>query len=98
MNLCNFHFYCKLLHLLFSDAHRIFAAIAYAVVLIVIGLPLWWKTTQVYRVSLPYSRIAALDNLDVALGMNISISTLDAARGDKLVADLNNIFKTSSMC
>lgn len=51
-----------------------------------------------YRVSLPYSRIAALDDLDVTLGMNISISTLDAARGDKLVADLNNIFKTSSMC
>lgn len=78
-----------------KDAYRIFAAVAYAVVLIVIGLPLWWKTTEVYRVSLPYSRIAALDNLDVTLGMNISISTLDAARGDKLVADLNNIFKTS---
>jgi phosphatidylinositol glycan class S len=84
--------------LLFSDANRIFAAVAYVVVLIVIGLPLWWKTTEVYRVSLPYSRIAALDNLDVTQGMNISISTLDTARGDKLVADLNDIFKTSSMC
>lgn len=84
--------------MLFSDAYRIFAAVAYGVVLIVIGLPLWWKTTEVYRVSLPYSRIAALDDLDMALGMNISISTLDAARGDKLVADLSDIFKTSSMC
>jgi phosphatidylinositol glycan class S len=63
----------------------------------VIGLPLWWKTTEVYRVSLPYSRIAAFDNLDMTVAMNISISTLDVARGDKLVADLNDIFKTSSM-
>lgn len=51
-----------------------------------------------YRVPLPYSRIAALDSLDVTLAMNISISTLDAARGDKLVADLKDIFKTSSKC
>lgn len=50
-----------------------------------------------YRVSLPYSRIAAFDNLDMTVAMNISISTLDVARGDKLVADLNDIFKTSSM-
>jgi hypothetical protein len=61
-------------------------------------LPLWWKTTDVYRVSLPYSRIAALDSLDMTLGMNISISTLDPARGDKLAADLKDIFKTSSRC
>lgn len=80
-----------------NDAYRIFAAVAYAVVLILIGLPLWWKTTDVYRVSLPYSRIAALDSLDVTLGMNISISTLDPARGDKLVADLKDIFKTSKL-
>jgi phosphatidylinositol glycan class S len=64
----------------------------------VIGLPLWWKTTDVYRVPLPYSRIAALDSLDVTLAMNISVSTLDAARGDKLIADLKDIFKTSSKC
>lgn len=51
-----------------------------------------------YRVSLPYSRIAALDSLDMTVGMNISISTLDSARGDKLVADLEDIFKTSSRC
>lgn len=63
-----------------------------------IGLPLWWKTTDVYRVPLPYSRIAALDSLDVTLAMNISVSTLDAARGDKLIADLKDIFKTSSKC
>jgi phosphatidylinositol glycan class S len=64
----------------------------------VIGLPLWWVTTDVYRVSLPYSRIAALNSLDVTLGMNISISTLDPARGEKLVADLKDVFKTSSRC
>lgn len=63
-----------------------------------IGLPLWWETTDVYRVPLPYSRIAALDSLDVTLAMNISITTLDAARGDKLIEDLKDILKTSSKC
>lgn len=51
-----------------------------------------------YRVPLPYSRIAALDSLDVTLAMNISITTLDAARGDKLIEDLKDILKTSSKC
>ncbi|XP_069683309.1 GPI transamidase component PIG-S [Periplaneta americana] len=80
-----------------NEAYRIYAAIAYAVILIVIGLPLWWKTTEVYRVPLPYSRIGALDSLDVVLAMNISISTLDAARGEKLTVDLKHIFKISKL-
>ncbi|KDR07999.1 GPI transamidase component PIG-S isoform X2 [Zootermopsis nevadensis] len=80
-----------------NDARRVYAAISFVVVLIVIGLPLWWETTDVYRVPLPYSRIAALDSLDVTLAMNISITTLDAARGDKLIEDLKDILKTSKL-
>ena len=30
------------------------------VVAVFIGLPLWWKTTEVYRCPLPYSEIEAL--------------------------------------
>ncbi|PSN33756.1 GPI transamidase component PIG-S [Blattella germanica] len=80
-----------------KESYRIYAAISYAVVLIVIGMPLWWKTTEVYRVSLPYTKIAELDGLDTKLAMNISISTLDPPRGEKLAADLTEIFKTSKL-
>ena len=41
------------------------AALSFGFLCIVIGVPLWWKTTEVYRVSLPYSDIADLSNTKV---------------------------------
>ncbi|KAJ9591063.1 hypothetical protein L9F63_027730, partial [Diploptera punctata] len=80
-----------------KESYRIYAAISYAFILIVIGLPLWWKTTEVYRVTLPYKQINELDGLNTTIAMNISVSTLDAARGEKLANDLNELFKTSKL-
>ncbi|KAJ9589616.1 hypothetical protein L9F63_017201 [Diploptera punctata] len=81
-----------------KESYRIYAAISYAFILIVIGLPLWWKTTEVYRVTLPYKQINELDGLNTTIAMNISLSTLDAARGEKLANnDLNELFKTSKL-
>ena len=40
-----------------------FAALGVAFVCIVIGVPLWWKTTEVYRVSLPHSEITKLADI-----------------------------------
>lgn len=36
------------------------AALGVGIVCLVIGLPLWWKTTEIYRVQLPYSDINKL--------------------------------------
>jgi len=44
-----------------------YAAIGVGFVCIVVGIPLWWKTTEVYRVSLPYSDIAELNNTKVSI-------------------------------
>nr|XP_015222819.1 PREDICTED: GPI transamidase component PIG-S [Lepisosteus oculatus] len=41
------------------------AALSIAAVAIVIGIPLWWKTTETYRAGLPYSQISQLDSLQV---------------------------------
>lgn len=41
------------------------AALFFAAVAIVLGLPLWWKTTETYRASLPYSQISGLNALQV---------------------------------
>ena len=41
------------------------AAVGVGFVCLVVGLPLWWKTTEVYRVSLPYSDIDTLADTKV---------------------------------
>lgn len=41
------------------------AALYFAAVAIVLGLPLWWKTTETYRAPLPYSEISGLNALQV---------------------------------
>ncbi|KAK3762447.1 hypothetical protein RRG08_009836 [Elysia crispata] len=41
------------------------AALCFGLFFIVIGLPLWWKTTEIYRVSLPYSDIQHLSEKKV---------------------------------
>ncbi|KAK9511635.1 hypothetical protein O3M35_000257 [Rhynocoris fuscipes] len=56
-----------------SDAHRMWAAVSFAVMLIVIGIPLWWKTTEVYRATLPYDEIHNLDPLSVKISMTVFV-------------------------
>ena len=34
-------------------------------VVLVIGFPVWWNTTKVYRATLPYAEIQQLENLQV---------------------------------
>lgn len=46
------------------------AALFFAAVAILLGLPLWWKTTETYRAPLPYSEISGLNALQVRVGGN----------------------------
>lgn len=41
------------------------AALSIAAVVIIMGVPLWWRTTETYRAWLPVSQINALSNLQV---------------------------------
>ncbi|XP_055035478.2 GPI transamidase component PIG-S [Misgurnus anguillicaudatus] len=50
-----------------------FAALAIAAVVIVVGIPLWWKTTQTYRAWLPYSEISELDTLRLQLSVDVEV-------------------------
>ena len=49
---------------------NVYAAIGIGFVCVVVGLPLWWKTTEVYRVSLPYSDIETLADAKVILSFS----------------------------
>lgn len=44
------------------------AALSFAAIAVLLGLPLWWKTTETYRAALPYGDIAALGRLPVSGG------------------------------
>jgi len=54
------------------------AAASYAFLMLVIGVPVWWKTTEVYRAYVPYSEIANLDTLSVVQKANVLLITTDA--------------------
>ena len=43
------------------------ALLSYVLVAVFIGVPLWWKTTEVYRSPLPYTQINELANKQVSL-------------------------------
>uniref|UniRef100_A0A994J5S7 Phosphatidylinositol glycan anchor biosynthesis class S n=1 Tax=Homo sapiens TaxID=9606 RepID=A0A994J5S7_HUMAN len=49
------------------------AALFFAAVAIVLGLPLWWKTTETYRASLPYSQISGLNALQLRLMVPVTV-------------------------
>ncbi|XP_023575749.1 GPI transamidase component PIG-S isoform X2 [Octodon degus] len=49
------------------------AALFFAAVAIVLGLPLWWKTTETYRAPLPYSQISGLNALQLRLMVPVTV-------------------------
>lgn len=58
-----------------SDAEKvkIYSTIAFIMVVVVIGFPVWWKTTEVYRVSLPNSQINSLDHTSISIKSTVYV-------------------------
>ena len=54
------------------------AAASYAFLMLVVGVPVWWKTTEVYRAYVPYSEIASLETISVLQKANVLLITSDA--------------------
>lgn len=73
---------------------RIWAAISFVMILIIIGVPLWWKMTEVERSYFPYEDIADLrhQNVTFCLKTNVYTATLSAK---KLEDDLRIMFSHS---
>ncbi|KAH9515259.1 hypothetical protein Btru_014016 [Bulinus truncatus] len=49
------------------------AAVTLGIFCIAIGVPLWWKTTEVYRVSLPYSDIQHLSDKKIEYLIDVDV-------------------------
>lgn len=54
---------------------------------------MWWKTTEVYRVALPYNEINNLLENPIKVSLNIGIFTHDTDRTKKLMHELQLYFK-----
>lgn len=60
-----------------GPAH-IYSSLAFVLTFLIVGLPLWWKTTAVYRVSLPYNEIEALNRQQIVHAINVSVLLVDS--------------------
>ncbi|KAK7926151.1 hypothetical protein WMY93_008461 [Mugilogobius chulae] len=49
------------------------AALSIAAVVIIVGVPLWWRTTETYRAWLPVSQIQELADLQLQLSADVEI-------------------------
>lgn len=49
------------------------AALSIAAVVILLGVPLWWRTTETYRAWLPFSQITELANLQLQLSADVEV-------------------------
>lgn len=72
-----------------SDNQRILASLAFAFIIVIVGCPMWWKTTEVYRVPLPYSEILSLNDDPIRVFSSIGIFTHSEDHSQRLVNDLH---------
>ncbi|XP_058168870.1 GPI transamidase component PIG-S [Anopheles ziemanni] len=76
-----------------ESAIHIYATIAFIVIIIVIGVPMWWKTTEVYRVSLPYTEIEALNDVPIKATFHLGLFCSSSERREILAFELRKKFE-----
>lgn len=64
------------------------AAVGFAVVLIAFGLPIWWRTTTVYRAPLPYSAIQGSVGIKRQHYLPVTVLTNDHKQGSRISSAL----------
>ncbi|KAJ8711229.1 hypothetical protein PYW07_008471 [Mythimna separata] len=80
-----------------TESNRMWASASFVGVLIVIGLPLWWKTTEVYRVSLPYDKIDSFDTLSHSITTELTVLANDEATASEIVGLIEKAFEESDV-
>ncbi|XP_015591966.1 GPI transamidase component PIG-S isoform X1 [Cephus cinctus] len=75
-----------------DEKYRLYASLSFAVLLLGVGVPLWWYTTAVPRVPLPYSGIARLSDLDMRISTRIIVATFARENGELLADEVRAFF------
>lgn len=76
-----------------EDSNRWWASASFVGVLIVIGVPLWWKTTEVYRVALPYDKISELSSAALTISAQLTILADDGETSEQLAKFIEKSFE-----
>ncbi|CAB3220276.1 unnamed protein product [Arctia plantaginis] len=79
------------------EYNRMLASASFVGVLIIIGLPLWWKTTEVYRVSLPYDKINSFDSLSHTITAELTVLANDDTTASEIANLIEKAFQDSTI-
>ncbi|CRL06983.1 CLUMA_CG019975, isoform A [Clunio marinus] len=80
-----------------DEFSRILSTISYIVVIFIIGIPMWWKTTEIHRASLPSNEILSLDVTPITFTMNIAVFISNDDKRRRTVDDLQSLFDTNDI-
>ncbi|KAL7025641.1 hypothetical protein ACKWTF_013572 [Chironomus riparius] len=70
---------------------------SYIVVIFVIGLPMWWKSTEIHRAALPSDEIEVLDKTPITFTMKIGIFIGNDERQKTVVEELEVFFRNNDI-
>ncbi|CAH2093448.1 unnamed protein product [Euphydryas editha] len=73
------------------------ASASFVGVLIIIGVPLWWKTTEVYRVALPYDKINAFDPMSHFISSELTVLANDDKTAQDIAKQIEKAFEQSDV-
>lgn len=71
-----------------------YAALGIGLVCILIGIPLWWKTTEIYRVQLPYADIQRLSETEIHYSISIEVISFNSKLTNKLPSVARSLQET----
>ncbi|XP_036148969.1 GPI transamidase component PIG-S isoform X2 [Monomorium pharaonis] len=80
-----------------KEKYRVYASLSFAVLLLGIGVPLWWHTTTVPRVTLPYNGIDELSQMDIKITTKITVAALSHNRAELLAHEIRRIFANAEI-
>jgi len=73
------------------------SAASYAFMLVAVGLPVWWKTTEVYRAVLPYADIKQLIQRDPVQPVHLHLITMEEEEATMRAPSLSKLLSKSSL-
>jgi len=73
-----------------------FSAISYILIFLVVGLPVWWKTTEVYRAVLPYDEIHALSDVKTVV-QRVNVLLVSPEAVDRRASELQKLLSNSKI-
>ncbi|KAJ2942763.1 hypothetical protein O0L34_g14951 [Tuta absoluta] len=76
-----------------TEYFRMWATASFVGVLFIIGVPLWWKTTEVYRVALPYDKINSFETLAHSITAELTVLANDDATASEIAGLIEKSFE-----